>query len=249
MRNLNKFIGQLSLLYFLLRVSIIFLIILIPLLIFAFLSLFFPGAMKAYYLTFLYGSKVNIFLGQVKFKEKNLTTLKENRNYLIVSNHRSHLDMFLLLANVYRLRAVANANLFQIPLLGHFMKLSKQFPMERGRVETYKSALENIKKAFSFGDIVLFFPEMTRCLPGHVGIQKFRLTAFQLARENNIKIIPVVISGTDQVWPKGLSETNFSRPVSMRALEVIDPAQFPTSVDLSLYIHELMEKNLLEMNV
>ncbi len=248
MLDTNKFIGQLSLLYFVILGVIHFLIFLIPLVIFAFLALIFPKFMDVCYFFVLLGIKSYLRLSPIKFKEKNLDSLlSSSKNFMIVSNHRSHLDMFLFLANVYKLRAVANAKIFKVPFLGQVMKMLKQFPLERGNVETFTKTLKDIQKAFTLGHVVLFFPEMTRALPGAEGIKKFRLTAFQLARENNVEIIPVVLSGTDLIWPNGKSELHYSHQVSMHALAPVKPNDFSSSAELCSHIHKLMEKKLLEL--
>ena len=128
------------------------------------------------------------------------------------------------------------------------MKMSKNFPMKKGDVEVYQRSLKAIKEACRSLHAVLFFPEMTRCNQADVGIQKFRLTAFQIARENNIQIIPVVISGTDHVWPRGKREMDFRHKISIVSLEAISPNQFSSSAELSQYVHNIMEKKLLEIN-
>lgn len=248
MLDTNKFIGQLSLLYFAILGVIHFLILLTPLVIFTFLALIFPKFINGSYFFLLLGIKSYIRLSPVKFKEKNLVSLlSSSKKFMIVSNHRSHLDMFIFLANVYKLRAVANAKIFKVPVLGQVMKMTKQFPLERGNVETFTRTMKDIQKAFIDGHVVLFFPEMTRSFPDEKGIKKFRLTAFQLARENNIEIIPVVLSGTDLIWPKGKSEMHFSHEMSIHALAPVRPNDFSSSADLCSHVHKLMENKLLEL--
>jgi 1-acyl-sn-glycerol-3-phosphate acyltransferase len=155
--------------------------------------------------------------------------------------------MFLFLSTVYKVRAVANANLFKIPLLGQVMSMSKHFKMEKGNTDLYQKSIVQIKKAFAENYKILFFPEMTRCLPGLKDIQKFRLIPFQMARENNIPIIPVVISGTDNIWPKGKTYMNFSHKVSVKVLGTINPNEFNSSSDLAVHTHEIMKLTLSEL--
>lgn len=250
MKNDSKFIKELSLVYFATIGWFVFLSILPLLVLFSSLSFLFPTAMNAFYFTLLAGVKFYIFLSPLKFKIKQIGPISDlsHDGFMVIANHRSHLDMFIFLANVYKLRTVANSKLFRIPILGLIMKMSKNFPMKKGDIAVYQKTLQAIKESCRSLHAVLFFPEMTRCNHGDLGIQKFRLTAFQIARENNIKIIPVVISGTDNVWPKGKRGMDFSHKVSIASLETILPNQFSSSAELSQYVHDIMEKKLLEMN-
>lgn len=249
MKNSSKFIKQLSLVYFAVIGWFLFLSIIPALMLFAAISLLFPIAMSAYYFVLLYAAKFYIFLSPLKFSLKEIDPISDlsHDGFMVVANHRSHLDMFIMLANVYKLRAVANSRIFRIPILGQMMKMSKHFSMKKGDVEVYKKTLREIKEACTLLHAVLFFPEMTRCDQGEKGIQKFRLTAFQIARENNIQIIPVVISGTDYVWPRGKREMDFRHKISIVSLEAVSPNQFSSSAELSQYVHDIMEKKLLEI--
>lgn len=250
MQNCNKIGKQMSLVYFALLGCAVFLCISLPLIFFKTLSFLFPKAMDFYYFTLYIGAKVLVGLSPVKFNRFEIESIStfHPENFLIVSNHRSHLDMFILLANVYKIRPVANGKLFKVPVLGQAMKAANYFPLEKGNMQSYTTALSNIVSALKSLHVVLFFPEMTRCRPKSEGIQKFRLTAFQIARENNQKIVPVVLSGTDEIWPKGKLEADFRNRVSIVALPPVDPGLFSTSAEMSLHIHGLMETKLRELN-
>lgn len=249
MRNTSKFMKQLSLVYFLVVLIVLFIIISPIILIFSSLSHLTYKAKYVYYMALYLSVKILFFLSPMKYKVKNLETIKgfKKGKFILVSNHRSHLDMFIYLSEVYKLRAVANAKLFKIPIFGRMLTIFGNFPLEKGNFETYKKTLHDISRAFQEEHIVLFFPEMTRCAHGEKGILKFRLTAFQLARENNIPIIPIVIYGTDNVWPKGETGLNFKNKISVASLDPIEPNAFFSSADISLHVHELMEKKLKEL--
>lgn len=246
MNHINDAMNRLSLLYFaLLGLLCYFAVapILIPL---AILSLFFPKCMDLYYFVILYAIKIYIKLSPLKYRQKDINILSQidQRKCFIICNHRSHLDMFLFLSNVYKVRAVANAYLVKIPLLGQVMRMSGQIAVETGNIKSYKKMQIQITEALKRKDKILFFPEIKRCLPGFKGIQKFRMTVFQLAREHNVEIIPVVVSGTDKVWPKGKRSTDFSHKISIKALSPINPNHFKDTASLSEFVHELMQEEL-----
>ncbi|MBA2405345.1 MAG: 1-acyl-sn-glycerol-3-phosphate acyltransferase [Bdellovibrionales bacterium] len=245
MQHVNKVKNQLSLLYFAVLGLVIYLIIapfLIPLALF---SLFFPKLMDVYYLILLIAIKTYLKISPLKIqKDLNILSRIDQRKSMIVCNHRSHLDMYLLLANVYKVRAVANAYLLKVPVMGQVLWMSGHFVVEAGDIEAYKKALVQIGEAFRRHDKVLIFPEMHRCPSGMEGIQKFRMTAFQLAREHKVEIIPVVLTGTDKVWPKGMMSMDFSQKVSIKALPAINPHDFKDTASLAKFTHQLMEEEL-----
>ncbi len=237
---------KLSLAYFAILGAVIYLFLAPFLWFISIFSLVFPRAMDLYYLILLVGIRIYIKVSPLKFRLKNFNNLSRinQEECLIVSNHRSHLDMFLFLAEVYKLRAMANAGLKKVPFLGIVIWMSGHFFVRRGDVELHKKALANMNEAFRRHDKVLIFPEATRCEPGLQGMNKFHLTAFQLARESGIKIIPVVHHGTDQVWPKHFMGMNFTYPISIQALPPVNPNDFPDSASLAKHVFHIMNEEL-----
>jgi 1-acyl-sn-glycerol-3-phosphate acyltransferase len=251
MQHVNKVKNQLSLLYFAVLGLVVYLFIapfLIPLALF---SQLFPKLMDAYYFILLFGIKFYLKISPIKYQQKDLAILSriDQRKCIIVCNHRSHLDMYLFLANVYKVRSIANAYLLKVPVMGQVLWMSGHFVVEAGNIKAYKKALLNINEAFRRHDKVLFFPEMHRCPAGTEGILKFRMTAFQIAREQQVEIIPVVLSGTDKIWPKGIMGADFSQKISIKALAPINPNSFKDTASLSHHIHQLMEAELKVMSI
>jgi 1-acyl-sn-glycerol-3-phosphate acyltransferase len=67
-----------------------------------------------------------------------------------------------------------------------------------------RAAIESInraKKKITRGTSVIFFPEGTRSSTGRMG--QFKKGAFRLAVDLGIPILPVTISGTHEILPKG----------------------------------------------
>ena len=148
---------------------------------------------------------------------------------LLVSNHRSHLDAFLLLSRVPGIRIMAKSSLFSIPFLGLIMKLSQQIPIQRGKMDAFFAAMETVRKRLRAGETVHIFPEMTRCAPGFKGTLNFSSAPFSAAIQENVVVIPIAFRSTDAAWPKGTFGLSFRRPVSAVALEPILPGQFTTA--------------------
>ena len=122
---------------------------------------------------------------------------------LLVSNHRSHLDMFLLLARVPGIRVLAKRGLFAIPLLGFMMVASRQIPVRRKNLKSFVGAMDTIGERLAAGEIVHVFPEMTRSVPDFRGVAAFNPAPFLTAMKAGVPILPFLITGTSETWPKG----------------------------------------------
>lgn len=174
--------------------------------------------------------------GEVRLPERCLT----------ISNHRSHLDMFLLLARVRNIRAVAKADLFRIPLLGPMMYVLRQFPIDRGNVESYWQTMDAAVLAAKEGDPVHVFPEMTRCEPGHVGTDTFHLAPFRVALRAGVPVVPIVIHGTDRCWPKGHVGC-FPGSVRIESLEPVSPTGYSDAAQLRDDVRRRIDDRLREL--
>ena len=102
----------------------------------------------------------------------------ELKGCLLVSNHRSHLDAFLLLSRIQGLRLLAKRSLFSVPGLGWLMRLSGQIPAKSGDIRSFMDAMNKIRDRISRGETVHVFPELTRCPGGFKGLLAFSRAPF-----------------------------------------------------------------------
>jgi len=133
-----------------------------------------------------------------------LSPLDENKCYIFVSNHLSHLDVpiIMTLLKSFSPRFVAKDTLFKIPLFGSGMKAVGHIPIHR---DNKRKALKDLKKAVEIikgGESVLLFPEGTRNLDS-ANLLEFQIGAFILAIKLGMEMVPMVIYGTDKCVPKG----------------------------------------------
>lgn len=163
---------------------------------------------------------------------------------LFVSNHRSHLDVFILLARIAGIRVLAKKSLFRVPFLGFFMRASGQIGVERGELKDWLSAMDEVRKRLRQGERVHIFPEMTRCEPGANGVRSFRAAPFLAAMQEDAMVIPIVFQGTDLVWPKGQLGLSFRAPVRARTLEALRAKDFPSVNALMTETHTRIEQAL-----
>lgn len=175
----------------------------------------------------------------------DIPALPSDRGVLLVSNHRSHLDVFLLLSRVPGIRVLAKSSLFKIPFLGQMMRYSRQIPVERGRLDAFIKAMDTIRYELRRGEHVHVFPEMTRCAPGFEGVQTFLTAPFHAAIQEKALILPLVVKGTDRFWPKGVFGLVWrAEPCSLEALPFVEADRFPTAEALRNEIQSQIEKAL-----
>jgi 1-acyl-sn-glycerol-3-phosphate acyltransferase len=122
-----------------------------------------------------------------------------SKNYIIVSNHRSHTDILLATAAVgLQFRWLSKSSLFKIPGFGWAMKIVGYVPVERGKYMSGSRSLDNVKRVLEEGKSVWIFPEGTRTPKEKLG--SFKRGAFLLARETGKPILPVILTHTDEIF-------------------------------------------------
>lgn len=132
---------------------------------------------------------------------EGLESIEKGRHYVVVSNHQSMVDILILLAVLpLHFKFTAKKELFSIPVIGWHMGLAKYIAIDRQDPQSRKKALLMARQWLSQKVSLLFFPEGTRSLSGE--IQTFKKGAFQAAKEQGVEILPVVLDGTWNAFPK-----------------------------------------------
>lgn len=125
----------------------------------------------------------------------------EGQSYVIVANHESCYDIFLLIGFLnMKLRWMMKASLMKIPFLGAASRVSGFIPVDTSTPakihETYVHACKTITNGVS----LIVFPEGRRSYDGTVGA--FKKGAFMIADKLQLPVLPVTIHGTYEVMPR-----------------------------------------------
>lgn len=121
--------------------------------------------------------------------------------YVVISNHESSADPFLLSWLPFDLRFVAKEDLFRAPLVGWLMQFGGDIPLTRKDKQSVASMFEACRRTLAAGVPVMLFPEGTRSPDGE--LLPFKDGAFQIAIEAQVPLLPLALSGTRACRPKG----------------------------------------------
>ncbi len=116
------------------------------------------------------------------------------RPYVVVSNHASAADPFLLSFLPLDMRFVAKDELFHVPLVGWLLRLAGDIPLRRGDRASAGAMRAACVRTLARGLSVMIFPEGTRARGAEVG--RFKNGAFEIAVEANATVLPVALHGT-----------------------------------------------------
>lgn len=166
---------------------------------------------------------------------------------LVVSNHRSHLDAFVLFRELTHIRLVAKHLLYFVPVYGHLMPLLKMIRVKQKDPVSYLRAMEKVKRGLQLGHRVHVFPEMTRCEPGALRTSDFQRAPFHAAREAGTPVLPIAIWGTDDIWGKGSQKISLGKKIWARSLSPVDPRKFPDSLSLANHVRKEIDIAVLEL--
>lgn len=125
----------------------------------------------------------------------------KRRAYVVVANHESSADPFLLSWLPFDMRWVAKVSLFKLPVIGWLMRLGGDIRLLRGNGDSVREMLAEARETLDAGLPVMIFPEGTRSPDG--ALQRFKDGAFQLAIDAGVPILPLAIEGTRACRPKG----------------------------------------------
>lgn len=118
---------------------------------------------------------------------------------LIVANHQSFLDPVLAtLALDRECHFMARDTLFRNPLFRRLIESLNAFPVKRGTADI--SAIKETLRRLRQKQVVVTFPEGTRTRDGTIGPMLSGVVV--VARKAGVPIVPAVILGAFEAWPR-----------------------------------------------
>lgn len=174
---------------------------------------------------------------------ENLPDKAENAGCIFMANHVSNLDPPVVLPLLPIPTVVfLKRSLMKIPILGYAMHLAGFIAVSRdGSVEAAKLHVAEARAALASGRNVLVFPEGTRSRDGH--LLPFKKGPFHLAMESRARVVPITVTGTAALMPKGSLRLRVGR-VGLHFHPSISPADFTTREELMAAVRGAIESGL-----
>jgi 1-acyl-sn-glycerol-3-phosphate acyltransferase len=137
--------------------------------------------------------------------------------YVVVANHQSIVDIFLISNLPREMKWIAKRVLFKIPWIGWCFWLVGDIALERGDAASAAEVMAKARRYLETGMHVMIFPEGTRSRDGKM--LPFKAGAFKLAVDAGVPILPLAVSGSAQGMPKG---SPWVRPTNL-VLRILEP--------------------------
>lgn len=133
----------------------------------------------------------------VRFTVSNPHGEDFSRPAVVVCNHQSSLDIMAMLSLSPRLVILTKDWVYHSPLFGLPLRHASFHPVSMG----YDALLPLLRRQVDRGYSIVVYPEGTRSADGSV--QRFHQGAFQMARDLNLDLLPVVERGPSALLPRG----------------------------------------------
>src|ERR1700692_4164320 len=180
-------------------------------------------------ITFLYQSCMwaawnGVRLAGVRVQTIGLEKIDPARTYIFMSNHVSNLDPPITLPLIpRRTSAMVKKELFRVPILGKIMLIGSLVPVDRGNRDSGIAAVRDAVKALEQGLNMTTYVEGKRSFDGR--LLPFKKGPFYLAEECKVPVVPITISGTQEVMPKARFAIQ-PGTVTVQFHDPIEPADF-----------------------
>jgi 1-acyl-sn-glycerol-3-phosphate acyltransferase len=171
-----------------------------------------------------FGVRTALRLAGVSVEVTGDETLRDCANTVVMANHLSHLDapvLFTVLPPDFKV--VAKRELFKLPFLGNTFRIARFVEVDRKDPDQSRTALRKSVEGLKSGDCFLVFPEGTRSADGTLGALK--KGGFLVAIEAGSRVVPVAVTGTHELMPKGGFRIRSGR-VTVKVLEPVDASAY-----------------------
>jgi 1-acyl-sn-glycerol-3-phosphate acyltransferase len=173
---------------------------------------------------------------------RNRERIRNDRAYVIVSNHQSLLDILVLFRLYRHFKWVSKAAVFRVPFIGWNMRLNRYIAIRRGDKVDAQRMMADCGAALAGGSSIMIFPEGTRSLDGH--LREFRHGAFTLALNNRAAVLPIVLDGTLDALPKHGLTLHHPADIVIQVMEPIAIDGFADVDALRNHVRDAMAKEL-----
>lgn len=174
----------------------------------------------------------------IRVEVSGLENIPTDTPALFLSNHQSLVDIAAIvdkLPTAVSWRFVAKKELVRVPIFGWCLITTGQIIIDRGNRERATKSLERAAERIRGGASVIVFPEGTRSAAG--SLRPFKSGPFHLAVAAQVPIVPITVSGSQRITPKGSLHVHagtvriaFGKPIATRGVTVEQRNELKTRV-------------------
>ena len=170
-----------------------------------------------------------------------------NSPCIIVANHRSAIDGFLITYNFSRKE---NKDIFFFAKEKHWRSKIAQFFARKNNIilmdinKNVRQSLQEMCAVLKKGKNIVIFPEGTRSRDNKM--KKFKETFAILSKELNVPVVPVAITGSESACYGGSIIPKFRKKINVEVMEPMLPAKDRTAENFRDKIATLIEKHLVD---
>jgi len=147
------------------------------------------------------GVRMAVWLAGARLEIHGLDRVPRHRPVVFMANHQSNCDPPALLAVLPQVVVMVKKEFFRVPVLGRGMLACGFIPVDRRNRERGLEAVEKGVQALKAGKSFLVYPEGTRSPDGR--LQRFKKGVFVMAIAAGAAIVPISVSGSNKIMPKG----------------------------------------------
>ena len=193
-----------------------------------------------------YWAKLILIFTFVDYGSNFNNQFKNDRNYILVSNHQSFLDILVIFALFdMPVAFFTKKELFYIPIFGWALKLAGMVYVDRQNKDKSKTSVDDgIKKLEKTSLSILVFPEGTRT--EYSSLSKFKKGAFILGVKSKVPIIPITL-----IYNKKPQIDTFNIKVRLFVDNPINTLNYNIEQKdfLLVKVKETINKNLKKLNI
>jgi 1-acyl-sn-glycerol-3-phosphate acyltransferase len=170
-----------------------------------------------------------------------------NRPVVLVSNHRSLIDILALYKIRRPFKWTSKTENFKLPFVGMVLSLTNSVRISRESLRSGAQFLSQAEHEMKKGSSILLFPEGTRSRSREM--RPFKEGAFLLAQKMQTGIIPIVHTGSEKTFNKGSWVLKGRAHIRIRVLDEIpfDAFRDMEVEEIMSMVRKRMEKGLAEL--
>ena len=155
--------------------------------------------------------------------------IRRDETYVMVSNHLSLIDIFVLFRLHTHFKWVSKVENFRLPFIGWNMRLNRYIELRRGERSSVLEMFEACERTLDEGSSIMMFPEGTRSTDGK--LRPFKTGAFEIAIRSQRPLLLLTLEGSGSALPKRGFILQGRHPIRIQVLGEVPVAELGSDAE------------------